>query len=352
MTATTIIDAQIVIACTSIPLGMAYAFAMGRAKVVRIIQIAALALSVLFVCSAAVAMAYVNRRVSITEAEIAENPQEAVKILTDALRVDGASSTALFKRGIAYLKLNDPQHAYLDLQKASEGAHWNAVQLKDLAKAARQTGNAGDALAVLNLVISREPHDFDALTARGITEMGLGDATAALSDFEAALAAANSDEMRFYSHMNVASALMALRRDDDAIKHLTTALSIHPDNPQTLGELAGAYGGAVFHGGHGSHEKALEFANRALLVDPSSDVAGLAKAAALFYLGDRQGGIAELSSVIERHPNEAPLLFERAHMYVEMGNSELAIADLQAAQKIANSGQELTFALMERPQGT
>jgi len=311
--------------------GIAYVISIKSLRVTRIIRWLAAAITVFFAITVICGRIYVSRAASVSDAEIAANPSKAITDLSQALRVDPISSSTYFKRGIAYRKSDDPQHAYSDLQKAVSLSPGNIEARTEFAKAALDVGNLNEALTALKRITEGDPTNFDALNEKGIVEILMGNNIASIKDFEAALVVADSDASRFIAHINIAKPLMYERHFDDTITHLQAALKIRPNDPVGIGEMAAAYGKK------GLHERALELANRSLAIDPSLDISRLARVAALFYLGKRNVAIKELSDLIRERPNDAALRIERAQMYTEERQEELAHADLSQVRLLMSA---------------
>jgi tetratricopeptide (TPR) repeat protein len=173
-------------------------------------------------------------------------------------------------------------------------------------------------------VLAKDPNNFDALNARGIIESLRRRDLDALKDFEFALRVAQDDEERFIAYRNAALPLSDLKRYDEALAHLRAAEKLRPNDATVLAAIANTYGQKAYVGGGSEyHRLALETANRALEIDPHQDLAGMTRAAALFYLGDREEAIKELSELIRLHPEDPELPILKAGMENYQNGSKL-----------------------------
>jgi tetratricopeptide (TPR) repeat protein len=311
-------------ALLSVLLGITYVFAMGSARGVHVVRVLSMCLTLLFASAVGWGKFYTHRTATISVKDIEANPAQAIDKLTRALRVDPAYGPLYFKRGVAYSKSNEPRRAYGDLEKAATLSRQSLPLAEELAKVATSLGYTDEARAFVAEVLAKDPNNFDALNARGIIESRQRQYLDALKDFEFALRVAQDDEERFIAHSNAALPLSALKLYDEALAHLRAAEKLRPNDANVLGEIANTYGQKAYLGGDSEyHRLALETANRALAIDPHQDLAGMTRAAALFYLGDRGEAIKELSELIRLHPEDLELPALKAGMENYQNGSKL-----------------------------
>ena len=308
----------------SVLLGIIYALVIGSAKWIHRIRVLAGILTFLFISALCWGKFYTHSVAAIGTKDIEANPTQAIDRLTRALRVDPAYGPLYFKRGVAYSKNNDPRRAYGDLEKAATLSRQSLPLAEELAKVATSLGYTDEARAFVAEVLAKDPNNFDALNARGIIESRQRQYIDALKDFEFALRVAQDDEERFIAHSNAALPLSALKRYDEALAQLRAAENLRPNDANVLGGIANTYGQKAYRGGGSEyHRLALETANRALEIDPHQELAGTTRAAALFYLGDREEAIKELSELIRLHPEDAELPALKAGMENYQDGSKL-----------------------------
>jgi tetratricopeptide (TPR) repeat protein len=298
-----IVSIEVGAALLSVLLGVIYALAIGSARGVHLIRTLSICLTLLFVSAVGWGKFCTHRAATISTKDIEANPAEAIDRLTRALRIDPAYGPLYFKRGVAYSKNNDQQRAYLDLEKAATLSRETLPLAEELAKVATALGYTDEARAFVAEVLAKDPKNFDALNARGIIADRQRRYADAQRDYDAALAVAVDDEERFIAHSNVALPLTFLGRLDEALTHLAAAQKLHPHEAEVLAAIAQTYGLKAERGdGFGYHRLALEMADRALNIDAHHPVAGVTRAVALFYLGNRDEAFKELSEVIRLHP--------------------------------------------------
>lgn len=287
----------------SVLLGIIYALVIGSARGIHRIRVLAAILTFLFVSALSWGKFYTHRTAAISSKDIEANPAQAIDKLTRALRVDPAYGPLYFKRGVAYSKSNDPQRAYLDLEKAATLSRETLPLATELAKVATTLGYTYEARAFVAEVLAKDPKNFDALNARGIIEFRQRRYADALKGFDAALDVAVDDEERFMANMNASLPLTFLGRFDEALARLLAAQNMRPHEAEVLAAIAQTYGLKAERGdGFDYNQLALEMADRALDIDPHHPVAGVTRAVALFYLGHREEAFKELSEVIRLHP--------------------------------------------------
>lgn len=330
--ANAIVTSQFVIASLAVTLGIIYIFVVGSARS-RAIRVAAIPVTLLFLSAVVWGKIYAHQQASISTEDIASNPARAIESLTQALRADPTSSLAYLKRGIAYLKSNSPQRAYSDLENATELSPANRVISVEFAKATAAIGNTDKARTIVDAVLAKDPRDFDALNARGIIDTIEKNYLDAIKEFEAALAVSDDNTKRFIANANISLPLMGVKRFDDSLSHLESALGLRPNDSQILAAIANTYGQKAFRGdGAIFHQEALKMADRALAIDPNQTLAHITRCAALFYLGQKDLAIKELSALIIEHPDDPELLVMRAGMYTSTHQDELAKHDVLQSQ--------------------
>jgi tetratricopeptide (TPR) repeat protein len=134
-----------------------------------------------------------------------------------------------------------------------------------------------DLLAFAEKWHAESPADNKALYYQGVALAAMGRCMEAETAYRRALAL---DERDFKTLNNLAAILFGpLKKPMDALRCMEQAMKIEPYNKQGWANLASMVGQL------GRHEKAMEFANRALALDPQFVEAHLHRATAAKALG-------------------------------------------------------------------
>lgn len=314
MNASLLITTQFFAACSVVCFCIIYTWATGS-RFARPVKIAALVVTIIFLSTLAWGKLYSYRRASVSVEDISKAPALAISRLTDALRVDPGSRDLYLKRGLAYKSIKDQENAYHDFQKAAELSFKSRILAVELAKAATATNHFEEAQGLIAEILKEDPKNFDALNARGIIELRENKFAPGLEAFESALSVANTDEERFIAHVNAYLPLFAMKRYDEALSHLKAAMKLRPESADAIAAAANMYGQKAFHGdGTTLHQVALDLAAKALKIDPQQPIAMLTRSAALFYLGERDQAIEQMTRLAELYPNDQEFVFLKKAM--------------------------------------
>jgi tetratricopeptide (TPR) repeat protein len=181
-------------------------------------------------------------------AEVREKFTRAVE-LTNSGRLDEAE--ALFEEIVegtpdileAYLNLGHI-HAQREDWSSAEASYLKALELRPgnrdattgLTLVYMESGQEQKAEELVNRAAGEDPEDANAQFNRGVFLMNNGDSAAAISAFEAALAA---DSTMADGHYYLGTLLVGLDRAPEAVQHLKTYLSMEPDNEQWVATATG-----------------------------------------------------------------------------------------------------------------
>lgn len=119
---------------------------------------------------------------------------------------------------------------------------------------AEETGNLKESLLIYEVILLRDPHNWQAYNNRGLILFEMGQPDDAFFSYKRAL------ELKKESHATLYNIGIYYRdklRYDEAIEYYQKALKIKPDKTSALGHLVGIYFS------RGEYQKALEYAERA-----------------------------------------------------------------------------------------
>ena len=138
----------------------------------------------------------------------------------------------------------------------------NADQLVVLATLeAEETGNLKKALLIYEIVLLRDPHNWQAYNNRGLILHEMGQADDAFLSYRKALELNGEADATLY---NIGIYYRDRGRYDEAIKYYLRALAIKPDKASALGHLVGIYFSRK------EYAKALEYAEKAYAFESSN----------------------------------------------------------------------------------
>ena len=201
--------------------------------------------------------------------------------------------------------------------------------------------------------------DVRALFDSGESSLRQGDAEAAIRSFRAA---AEADPRFLPAWARWHEALRGLKRGDEARTEFEKRLSAAPDDPVwlTLAALADRNGredrlrAAIqkapdFAWAHCAlcetlidlkrFDEALRAADRAILLDPQSGVFRLQKSVALMWLGRSQEALDEADRAKATLPGDERVAIVRAQILMGDERVDEAIAEMEAAVKLAPAAQ-------------
>lgn len=164
---------------------------------------------------------------------------------------------------------------------------------------------------------------------RGDTAFAARDYLTALADFDLAIAV---DDENITAHVSRGHTLGELNRWGDAIAAYTRALELDEDNPDLYAYIARAYESIQ---GDENTEVGIDYANRALAIDPDNVVALTHRARGYYRLGDNDTALADLNRAIELAPDYSEAYIIRGVVYGRgLELRDLAFADFETALEI------------------
>jgi tetratricopeptide (TPR) repeat protein len=119
---------------------------------------------------------------------------------------------------------------------------------------AEESGNLKDALLIYEIILLRDPNNWQAYNNRGLILSEMGYPEDAFLSYKRALELNNESHATLY---NIGIYYRDKRRYDEAIEYYQKALKIKPDKTSALGHLVGIYFSKK------EYQKALEYAERA-----------------------------------------------------------------------------------------
>ncbi len=224
--------------------------------------------------------------------------EQAMRMLTDAVRADPLYAEAYVQRGQAYFKLGDTEHALTDLNEA----------------------------------IRLDARNAPAWRARGMAQLYKGNEEAALGDLSKAIQLTEADPTRmpavdlFYAHRIRASLCDKRKLYDREIYDLSAMIDAYWKDPLLADALRTSY----------------REAGVATLIGSVYRL----RANAHVRKGAPDLAISDLSFAIQLDPQKAlPLLLERARLQETLNRREQALADYQRVLEITPANEEAKAAI-------
>jgi tetratricopeptide (TPR) repeat protein len=253
--------------------------------------------------------------------------QEALPLFDQVLQNKPRDIESLNKRGSIYLRMNQPERALADFNRAARYYPFLDIDQQQLN---RQMHPDIPGTLFANPYWSYQLYP-SAFTNRGIAQMMLGNDDAALADFRHALDLHLFNSL-FPSAPGVASAYSGMgqvyHRKGDETRSLDAydrALRYNPNDPNVH------VGRGVALSGLGRPDDALSSFNKALEIDPRNSRAYGHRALLFERLGRDQDALTDYEASLRLEPGAAMVRRYRGALLSRMGQHEAAANDLTEA---------------------
>ncbi|MDX2223523.1 MAG: tetratricopeptide repeat protein [Rhodospirillaceae bacterium] len=289
----------------------------------------------------------------------ARRPQEAVKALAEAVRLDPALVEGWVNLGVAHREAGDAAAAEAAYRRALELAPSDVTALNNLGNLLHDRGQTADAVAAYRRALEFKPDYVDAQVnlANALREAGDADAAVALLQLAAASHSSHAGVLSAYGN-----ALRAAERFDEAIEVLTRAVAAGPDIAEAHNNLGLALAVknrledaephfrraavlrpdlAVIANNHGAlllrmfrFDEAIAALSNAVARDPAYEEAMCNQAVAHYMLGQAADAIAIYRRVLARNPDNGFAKYGLAVTLLEdqrLAEAERAVRDVIAA---------------------
>lgn len=271
---------------------------------------------------------------------------EAVEILSRAVKLDSRYVDARMERGKAYLKLEDFDHALSDFSKVISINPKNIEAYQYRSQIYLKKKDYKSAVDDLTGIIKRNPASSECYIKRAEVYKKWRKTDKAISDLENALSIDKNltsvkEELGklFFERGNEA---MEKGEMDQAINDLKRLLKIDPDYPEAAGMLAKAYlARAAKNEKDGKTKSAIEDFKHALKYDPylegvKEKVAAIYYNRAMKFRNEKKykQSRADFDMAIKHSPNFADAYFQRGYVNLVMKNKKAAIMDFETTLRL------------------
>jgi len=249
--------------------------------------------------------------------------KQALRLLTDVIRVSQVSAPILFQRGLIYHTLGDADQAIVDYSDAIRAAPRETYALvnRGIVLYTKKDNNEG-AIADFNAALKINPREVQAWINRGMVYVRKGDFDQAIADFTEAIKILGNPEP-----IKSASASGAPDRPPPTQAAL--------QGIQAASQAADAYyqRGLVWNYKK-QYDKAIADFNSAIRINPTSANHFVGRAAAHMNKEEFRPAIADFTEAIRLAPGDEYTYLQRGIAYHSVNEPDNAIADYTEAHKI------------------
>ena len=268
-----------------------------------------------------------NARGLLVAADLARedgHSDEALALLTRALKTHPKASVLYEHRGLAHELLADPAAARADFEAAAKADRNAVAPLLHLGRMLRDAGDPRAAIFAFRSASQRDARSVDAHVGMGVCRNEIGDRVGARMDFEEAFAL---DPERVEPHLALGDLDLADQHLDSALLHYRRAVQLDKRHAAAWVKLGNALVRA-----HAADQAALAF-QTAIKLAPDLAQAHNGLGAALLTFGDTRAAETELGTAAALDPRDPNPLLNLALLRKHSGNARGAEAALAQARE-------------------
>jgi tetratricopeptide (TPR) repeat protein len=229
-----------------------------------------------------------------------EREEEALATYNELLEIDPSHPDALLGAGLAASRLDNSEQAMVFYNRYLEINPGNVQVRMAVTNDIAETGDYISAFRVLETAIADNADNtdfqrylFSIATAAGQHALEQADSATAREIFDVALGAyeagfSNGDAPDPAQVRQVVAVLSALGRTDEAIRMAREATQQHPEDAQLWSQLA------IVLGQSRQHAEAIQALTRVIEIDPTYENAYVRRAQVYIQAGQRQAALADL----------------------------------------------------------
>jgi eukaryotic-like serine/threonine-protein kinase len=252
---------------------------------------------------------------------------QAITELKRAQELAPNSDEAYRRLGNAYLDAGQNDQGIRALEKAAELNPYYWANLNALGNGYRQTGKYDKALRCFEQVTRMEPQNQIGFANLGVTYMSMGRYQDSIEPLETAM---NLDPQPAVIS-NLGTSYFYLRSYGDAVKQFEKAVDLNPNDETMMGNLADGYRAVgQMDRANATYDRAIALAFKALQVNPRS--ATTMGSMALYFA--KKGDAAQAMQFVQRarvlDPSSVDLILTSAEVHALSNRPKEAIADLKS----------------------
>jgi protein O-GlcNAc transferase len=246
------------------------------------------------------------------------DPNEAVRLLTDAVKARPRSHEAALNLGLALQSLGNNEGALVQYDRALALRPTLPEALNNRGSALRALGRLEEALESYEQALTQRLDYADAFNNRGAVLLDLGRNEEALTSCQQALAARPDFAA---AHFNRGNALAALGRHQRALSSYDEALKLEPGHAGALANKSAIF--TLLN----RHEEALAAAKAAIALDAGQVDALINCGVAAQHLGRPAEALAAYDLALAASPQSVTVLRNRGEVLRELGRHVVALAN-------------------------
>jgi len=255
---------------------------------------------------------------------------QAITELKRAQELAPNSDEAYRRLGNAYLDVGQNEQGIRALEKAVELNPYYWANLNALGNGYRQTGKYDKALKCFEQVTRMEPQNQIGFANLGVTDMSMGRYQDSIEPLETAMKLDPQPAVI----SNLGTSYFYLRSYGDAVKQFEKAVELNPNDETMMGNLADGYRAVgQMDRANATYDRAIALAFKALQVNPRS--ATTMGSMALYFA--KKGDAAQAMEFVQRahmlDPSSVDLILTSAEVHALSNRPEDAIADLRTGLK-------------------
>lgn len=237
-------------------------------------------------------------------------------------RPSAERATAALEKGMAELDAGQPQQAIKQLDRAIKLDSGNARAFQQRGNAYYDSGNLEQAIADYSQAIQLNPSYVDAYLNRGLAYQELNNLPKAIQDFSEVIELQPQDADAYYQR-----GLAYLMQEDypAAIRDYDQVIRLQPE----AAEAYRARGTAQIQAG--KLPQGMADYTEAIRLDSDNAAAYYDRGRARFHLGDYEGALSDYNQVIELEPENGDAYGNRCSAQINIFEHEAAIEDCTKA---------------------
>ncbi|MBV8771279.1 MAG: tetratricopeptide repeat protein [Deltaproteobacteria bacterium] len=256
---------------------------------------------------------------------VAADPDERLRLYTEALRLKPDYAEAFYNRGNARRAKSDLDGALADYNEALRLKPDFAMAINNRGIVREAKGDLDRALADYNEALRLKPDYAEAINNRGIVRKAKGDLDGALADYNEALRL-NPDDAEVLN--NRSDAREAKGDFDGALADLNEALRLKPDFAEAFNNRG------IVCEAKGDLDRALADYNEALRLKPDYAEAFNNRGIVREAKGDLDGTLADYNEALRLKPDYAEAFNNRGTVRKAKGDLDGALADYSEALRL------------------
>lgn len=249
---------------------------------------------------------------------------KAMDDITRALSLDSLNTEYLYTKGDIYFSVMRFDDATAAFAKVLRQEHGHPRANLKMARILLHLKQYKEAIQHIDLALKTDVNLAEGYFLKGIAFQYMGDSVNAASSFQTAV----EQKADYFDAYVTLGLLYATRRDSMAVEYYNSALSLRPNSPEALYNLA------IYYQDNGKPLKAFSIYNQLTALGPNEGAHHNKGYIYLVYLGQYDKAIPQFDSALRINPNYVEAYHNRGLAYRELKKYKEARADFKAALKL------------------